>query len=159
MRIVSSSRIWRSLIFWLANERGVGFCNIDLPAIGRSLRPSQRATAAVGYVRLHGRNYEQWFSSPDSGEDENTTPAERYNYLYSTDELEPWAERIEVVADNSQLTFVITNNHFRGQAVTNALQLIYRLKQQPVKVPPPLLKHYPELEPIAAPADTTPSLF
>ncbi|MFQ5694652.1 MAG: DUF72 domain-containing protein, partial [Terriglobia bacterium] len=151
---------WNQLEFydWLT-ERGIGFCNIDQPVIGRSLKPSEHATAPVGYVRLHGRNYKEWFSSPDSGEREDATGAERYNYLYSSEELEPWAERIESVAANSELTFVITNNHFRGQAVTNALQLIYRFKQQRVKVPPPLLKHYPELEPIASRKGTTPSLF
>ncbi|MFQ5695445.1 MAG: DUF72 domain-containing protein [Terriglobia bacterium] len=146
---------WNQLEFcdWLT-ERSIGFCNIDQPVIGRSLKPTEHATAPVGYVRLHGRNYQEWFS-----EREESTGAERYNYLYSSEELEPWAERIESVAENSQLTFVITNNHFRGQAVTNALQLIYRFKQQPVKVPPPLLRHYPELDPIAAREGTTPSLF
>lgn len=138
---------------WLA-ERGIGFCNIDQPVIGRSLAPGERATAPVGYVRLHGRNYEEWFSDR-----EDASGAERYNYLYSTDELEPWAARIEKVAADARLTFVITNNHFHGKAVTNALQLLHRLTGKPVRVPPPLLQHYPqELEPIAAP-DSTPSLF
>ena len=45
---------------WLA-ERNVGFCNIDQPIIGRSLKPGGRATSPVGYVRLHGRNYAEWF--------------------------------------------------------------------------------------------------
>jgi len=139
---------------WLAG-RGIGFCNIDQPVIGRSLRPSERATAAVGYVRLHGRNYEEWFSDR-----EESSAAERYNYLYSADELKPWVERIEKVADEARVTFVITNNHFHGKAVTNALQLLHRLTGKPVRVPPPLLQHYPrELEPIAAPEGTTPSLF
>jgi len=139
---------------WLA-ERGLGFCNIDQPVIGRSLAPSQRATAPVGYIRMHGRNYEEWFS-----EREEASGAERYNYLYSSAELEPWAARIEIVAESARLTFVITNNHFHGKAVTNALQLLHRLTGKPVRVPPPLLKHYPqELEPIAAPDATTPSLF
>ncbi len=53
-----------------------------------------------------------------------------------------------------------TNNHFRGKAVTNALQLIHLLKRTRVKVPPPLLQLYPEeLEPIASREGTTPSLF
>ncbi|MBI4466448.1 MAG: DUF72 domain-containing protein [Acidobacteria bacterium] len=138
---------------WLA-ERGLGFCNIDQPVIGRSLGPSERTTAPVGYVRLHGRNYEEWFSDR-----ENSTGAERYNYLYSMEELEPWAERIQKVAETARLTFVITNNHFHGKAVTNALQLIHRLTGRPVRVPPPLLRHYPELEPIASREGTTPSLF
>jgi uncharacterized protein YecE (DUF72 family) len=137
---------------WLA-EHGVGFCNIDQPVIGRSLAPSQRATAPVGYVRLHGRNYDEWFREHDDG------GAERYNYLYTPDELEPWAKRIEKVAETAQSTFVITNNHFHGKAVTNALQLRHRLTGRKVKVPPPLLDRYPELEPIAEPGGTTPSLF
>jgi uncharacterized protein YecE (DUF72 family) len=137
---------------WL-REHGIGFCNIDQPVIGRSLRPSGEATAPVGYVRLHGRNYKEWFSErEDSG-------AERYNYLYSEAELEPWAERVEQVAEETRLTFVIANNHFQGKAVTNALQLRARLTKKKVKVPPPLLGHYPELEPIASREGTTPSLF
>ncbi len=138
---------------WLA-ERSLGFCNIDQPVIGRSLKPSERTTAPVGYVRLHGRNYKEWFR-----EREDESSAERYNYLYSMEELEPWAERIQKVAQSARLTFVITNNHFHGKAVTNALQLIHRLTGKPVRVPPPLLRHYPELEPITASEGTTPSLF
>jgi uncharacterized protein YecE (DUF72 family) len=127
---------------WLA-DMGVGFCNIDQPVIGRSIAPSQRATAPVSYVRLHGRNYEHWFSSSDQVE-------ERYNYLYSPEELKPWAERINHIARETQVTYVITNNHYRGKAVANALQLIHLISKQPVRVPETLLAHYPELEAIAA---------
>ena len=71
---------------WL-RAQGVGFCNIDQPVIGKSLEPSQHLTMPIGYVRLHGRNYEHWFTSSDR-------PQERYNYLYTLEELKPWAERI-----------------------------------------------------------------
>lgn len=108
----------------------------------------------MGYVRLHGRNYRAWFADrPDDA------GAKRYNYLYSLDELKPWAERIAHIAADARLTFVITNNHFRGQAVTNALQLIHLLTGRPVKAPPPLLQRYPELEPIATRENRAPSLF
>ena len=127
---------------WLANQR-VGFCNIDQPVIGQSIAPSARATAPVGYVRLHGRNYEQWFTAEDH-------PEERYNYLYGEDELKPWAERIGNVAQNTDATFVITNNHFQGKAVANALQLISIIRGQPVRVPESLLREYPELESFSA---------
>lgn len=142
---------------WLA-ESGVGFCNIDQPVIGRSLAPTARATAPVGYVRLHGRNYEQWFSATETG-------AERYNYLYSTEELEPWAERIRKVAESAGVTFVITNNHFRGQAIANALQLVSLLRGGPVRVPETMLAHYPQLaeiasgEPLPVPPGETGTLF
>jgi len=148
----------REFYDWLAEQR-VGFCNIDQPVIGRSLKPSQRATAPVGYVRLHGRNYEEWFRERDDASGGSPDSGERYNYLYSMEELEPWAERIQTVAESAPLTFVITNNHFHGKAVTNALQLIHLLTRKRVKVPPPLLEHYPELEPIATREGTTPSLF
>ncbi len=110
----------------------------------------------MGYVRLHGRNYEQWFQEREEGEGAEQC----YNYLYSVQELEPWAERIRHVAASARSTFVVTNNHFRGKAVTNALQLLHLLKRTWVKVPPPLLQLYPEeLDPIASGEGITPSLF
>jgi len=128
---------------WLA-QQGVGFCNIDQPIIGRSLGPSERATSPIGYVRLHGRNYEQWFSSAEH-------PEERYNYLYSATELESWAERIRKVAASAEVTFVVTNNHFQGKAVVNALQLVHLLQGEAVRVPETLVTHYPQLAAIAVP--------
>ena len=138
----------------LLRTSGVSFCNIDQPIIGRSLGPSAQATAAVGYVRLHGRRYDTWFS------DDAKIPAhERYNYLYSGEELAPWVSRVQKVGEKARNTFVITNNHFQGKAVVNALQLISILKGSKVKVPEPLRKHYPELEAIADNPPAEPMLF
>jgi uncharacterized protein YecE (DUF72 family) len=138
----------------LLHERGVGFCNIDQPVIGRSLTPSERATSVVGYVRLHGRRYDTWFS------DDPAMPAEeRYNYLYSEKELEPWAERIRHVAEHTQTTFVVTNNHYQGKAIVNALQLVHMLKGEKVKVPEPLRHQYPSLDAIASQPSAEPTLF
>jgi uncharacterized protein YecE (DUF72 family) len=83
--------------FDMLSELGIGFCNIDQPLIGRSLRPSAAATSSVGYVRLHGRNYQNWFT-------ENRTVNERYDYLYSSKELEPWVDRIKDVARHTEDT-------------------------------------------------------
>ncbi len=136
------------------HERSVGFCNVDQPVIGRSLRPSERATSPVGYIRLHGRRYDTWFS-----DDPALPPEERYNYLYSEEELDPWARRIEKVAERAGTTFVITNNHYQGKAVVNALQLIRLLTGKKVKVPEPLRHHYPELDAIASEPSREPTLF
>jgi uncharacterized protein YecE (DUF72 family) len=141
-------------VFELLREWHVGFCNIDQPVIGRSLKPSAAATSPVGYIRLHGRNYESWFS-----DDASRQPEERYNYLYSIGELQPWAARATAVSEQTENTFVITNNHYQGKAVANALQLIYLLTGKPVRVPPDMLSHYPELEPIATPDSAPPDLF
>ncbi|HXY23223.1 MAG TPA: DUF72 domain-containing protein [Candidatus Acidoferrum sp.] len=138
----------------LLHEHGAGICNIDQPIIGRSLAPSAQATSPVGYVRLHGRRYDTWFS------DDETIPShERYNYLYSTEELEPWVARVRKVSAHTRDTFVVTNNHFQGKAVVNALQLIHILKGSKVKVPEPLRQHYPQLDEIADTPPAEPTLF
>ena len=138
----------------LLREHHAGFCNIDQPIIGRSLEPSAEATSPVGYARLHGRRYDTWFS------DNPATPThERYNYLYSAEELAPWVARVRAISEHTRDTFVVTNNHYQGKAVVNALQLISILKGTTVKVPEPLRQHYPQLEQIASEMPAEPTLF
>ena len=140
--------------FELLRERGAGFCNIDQPIIGRSLLPSVTTTAPVGYIRLHGRRYDTWFS-----DDPDTQPHERYNYLYSEEELAPWAERVKKISKQSKTVYVITNNHYQGKGVVNALQLISVLTGTKVKVPEPLRQHFPTLEHVADSMAAEPTLF
>ena len=130
---------------WL-EERGVGVCNIDQPVFKRSIRPAAVTTSPVGYVRLHGRNYQNWFR-------DRAPRDERYNYLYSLDELDPWLTRIKQVAKQTRETYVITNNHFRGQAVVNALEIKAALEEQRVPAPEPLLEHYARLRESATPPE------
>jgi uncharacterized protein YecE (DUF72 family) len=138
----------------LLRTSGASFCNIDQPIIGRSLAPSAQATSPVGYVRLHGRRYDTWFS------DDATIPAhERYNYLYTAEELAPWVTRVRKITERARETFVVTNNHFQGKSVVNALQLISILKGSKVKVPEPLRRQYPQLEAIADTPPAEPMLF
>jgi len=140
--------------FAMLRVRGAGYCNIDQPVIGKSLLPSAQSTGPVGYVRLHGRRYDTWFS------DDETIPGfERYNYLYSEEELRPWAARVEEVAEAAQDVYVITNNHYQGKGVANALELISMLRKQKVKVPEPLREKYPQLEKIASEGTREPRLF
>ena len=141
-------------VFALLRERNVALCNLDQPLIGRSLPPSDETTASLGYVRLHGRRYDTWFS-----DDPEVPMHERYNYLYSREELAPWADRIRSVAQRTRTTFVITNNHYLGKAVVNALELLSMLKSTKVQVPDPLRLRYPELESIAANPPQSPTLF
>jgi uncharacterized protein YecE (DUF72 family) len=124
-------------------ERNVSFCNIDQPQIGRSLEPTSHVTSAIGYVRLHGRNYDQWFEADKS--------ADRYNYLYKSSELAGWKVRVEEIAQKAKVTFVVTNNHFEGKAGVSALQLKHMLTGRRVLAPEPLLAKYPELKAIADP--------
>ena len=124
-------------------ERNVSFCNIDQPLLGRSLPPTTHVTSTIGYVRLHGRNYDQWFEPEKS--------ADRYNYLYKPNELAGWKERIESIAEKAKSTFVVANNHFEAKAGVNALELKHMLSGRRVLAPEALLEHYPQLRSIANP--------
>jgi uncharacterized protein YecE (DUF72 family) len=126
-------------------QKNVGFCNIDQPVLGRSLAPTEHVTGTIAYVRLHGRNYEQWFDSDNRND--------RYNYLYNERELAGWKERIENVAQRAQTTYVITNNHFESKAGVNALELKAMVSGKRVAAPPTLIKRYPELRRFADPAE------
>ena len=131
-------------IYETLEELGVGVCNIDQPLFSKSIKPSALTTSSVGYVRLHGRNYQNWFR-------DKAVRDERYNYLYSFDQLEPWIANIKEVARHTKETYVITNNHFRGQAVVNALEIKSTLTERKVEAPQPLFAEYPRLAESAIP--------
>ena len=118
-------------------ERGIGFVNIDQPVFKDSIAPSAHATAPVGYVRVHGRNYRDWWR-------DTAAPHERYDYLYSAEEIAPWADRAREIADDPATddTFVITNNHYRGKGIVNALMLRSMVTGGSVPAPEPLFQEY-----------------
>jgi uncharacterized protein YecE (DUF72 family) len=128
-------------------RHNVGFCNIDQPLLGRSLGPTEHVTSGVGYVRLHGRNYEQWFESDNRND--------RYNYLYKLAELEKWKEKVEIIAHQAESTYVIANNHFQAKAAVNALELRHLLDGKKVRAPETLVKNYPELREMVEIEDTS----
>ncbi len=123
---------------WLADE-GVGFVNIDQPLFHRCLKPSARCTARVGYIRVHGRNYQDWFRR-NAGRDA------RYDYLYPVEKLEPWVERAQEVAaaPETPVVDVVFNNHYRGKAVVNAIQFDSLLTGRATAAPPQLVRADPE---------------
>ncbi len=126
-------------------QRAAGFCVVDQPAVGRSTASARpRATSAVGYVRLHGRNAADWFRE-DAGRDA------RYDYLYSAAELAPLAETCREVAQDAAEVFVVQNNHFRGKALVNALQIRHLLSGTRPPAPATLVAAYPELQGFVSP--------
>jgi uncharacterized protein YecE (DUF72 family) len=119
-------------------DQGIGFVNIDQPLFRHSVKPSATATAPVGYVRIHGRNYREWFRK-DAGVEA------RYDYLYSPAELAPWAERSRQIAEGgADDVYAITNNHYRAQAAVNAIQLLSMVRDEPVPAPETLYASYPD---------------
>ena len=150
----------QSALDWFG-DHGIGFCNIDQPQLNHSLPPTAHVTSPVGYVRLHGRNYHEWFNfSQERTDHSGLRPAEaRYNYLYTTAQLKKWKERVDQIASQTRTTYLVTNNHFQGKAAVNALQLMEMISGDRVEVPDQLLRHYPELHESARPRPAQKSLF
>jgi len=62
-------------------------------------------TASHAFIRWHGRQVKP-----------------RYNYLYSREELKPWAEMIKEIATETSIVRGYFNNHYGARAVVNAIE-------------------------------------
>ncbi len=123
-------RSWdRPEIFAWLQDLGIGFCNIDQPQVSYGIGLMQVVTSPVGYLRLHGRNAAMWFA-------EEASAAARYDYRYPAEELQELVEAAEVISRRARESYLITNNHFRGQAALNALELKMKLQRGPVRCRP-----------------------
>ena len=117
----------------------LAWCVVDQPRIGRSTaRPLPQVRHGLAYLRLHGRNRADWFRE-EAGRDA------RYDYLYSIPELEELASTARSMAERATELVVVQNNHFRGQALVNALQLKHLLGGERPPAPEPLVQAYPDL--------------
>ena len=111
-------------------ELGLGFVNVDLPTLPGLPGASNIVTSDVAYYRLHGRNAKMWWHHP--------APSHRYDYLYSDDQLEEWAQRIESATTKARVNYVFGNNCHLGQSVVNALHLHQRFSLTKPTLPPGL---------------------
>jgi uncharacterized protein YecE (DUF72 family) len=72
-------------------------------------------TSRLAYVRFHGRNAAKWFNHKEAWE--------RYDYLYTDEEMMPWVSRILGMETKADEVYVLYNNCHRGQAALNALRM------------------------------------
>ena len=131
-------------IIGLLNEHGAAWVQIDEPKFRFSIRQSHLPNLRrLYYMRLHGRNAEQWWT--------HDHPDDRYNYLYSPGEIEGFADTVAAVRRLVQKTYVYLNNHFAGKAVANAAMLRHRLGQ-PVtgEYSQEMLTRYPFLDSVVS---------
>ena len=119
---------------------GAAWAQIDEPKFRSSIRqdllPNMRT---FYYLRLHGRNAAQWWSH-DKSED-------RYNYLYSAEELQPFAEAARDASRDVKKAYLYANNHFSAKSVANAAILKHDLGQPlPGEYPQEFVDRYPDLK-------------
>ncbi|MCX7765695.1 MAG: DUF72 domain-containing protein [Candidatus Sumerlaeia bacterium] len=124
------------------------FVNLDQPIFHHSVTPTDYVFSEDSYFRFHGRNKENWFR-------EDISPDQRYNYLYSGEEINEWLPRIQRAQRLCKRVFIIFNNHFQAKAVCNALQLKSALTGATYSLPASLLQAYPQLNSIVRESPTT----
>jgi uncharacterized protein YecE (DUF72 family) len=128
---------------WLEGERAeqtrealeqndLAYCAVDEPQVGGgSVPPVVLVTnPRFSMVRFHGRNARMWYGKGLS------SSRDRFDYLYSREELEPWAERIKRIAErlgNEGEVHVVANNNASNYGIVNALDLQALLGQVPGK--------------------------
>lgn len=77
-------------------------------------------TGSLGYLRCHGRRQDEWFKF---GEDRQA----RYDYYYSSEELEDLAARTRELSSQAPDVYLIFNNHPAGRAIANGLEISHTL--------------------------------
>jgi uncharacterized protein YecE (DUF72 family) len=108
------NRAWlKEGMFSLLEETGLGFCVVDEPKLSRLMPFEPRLTSDIAYFRFHGRN-QNWF---------NASREERYNYLYSREELEEFLPPLRSVSAGAKTTYTFFNNCHAGAAARNALMV------------------------------------
>jgi uncharacterized protein YecE (DUF72 family) len=99
-------------------DRGIPFVMVDEPQGFKSSVPPEVVVTSseLALVRFHGRNAETW-------EKKGITPAERFRYLYSRDELSEWVPRIREAAKEAKEVHLMFNNCYANYGTTNAREI------------------------------------
>ncbi len=102
-------------------DNNLPFVCVDEPqGFKSSVPPMAEATSDIGLVRFHGRNQEMW-------EKKGASVAERFNYLYTEQELGEWVPRIMELASKTRQLHVLFNNCYQDKAVVNARQVAFMI--------------------------------
>lgn len=127
-------------ILELLNAFDAALAQIDEPKFRLSIRQNLAANVkSCYYLRLHGRNAAQWWK--------HETSEDRYNYLYSAEELKPFAEAAETASRDVKKAYLYANNHFSAKSVANAAILKHQLGQPvPGEYPEEFVERYPDLK-------------
>ena len=102
----------RSLTF--LKENHIGYCIVDEPKLKGLMPYNPSETTDLGYFRFHGRNT-NWF---------NASLAERYDYLYTPEELKSFLPGIKNISSITRKTIVMFNNCHTGKSVKNAIEML-----------------------------------
>jgi len=108
-------------VYSFLRQNNIAYACVDEPQLKGLMKPAIVKTSAVFYLRFHGRNRAKWWN--------HEKPYERYDYLYSRDELQEWALDLKKILQKDGTFFISFNNHYQAQAVINARMMTTILKE------------------------------
>jgi uncharacterized protein YecE (DUF72 family) len=119
----------------MLHDNGLALTCVDEPqGFASSVPPIAEATSDLAVVRFHGRSGSRWEKS-------SLTASERFEYLYSPEELGEWVPKIAHLASEASEVHVLMNNCWQDYSVRNARQLTNLLRTSPEPLasvaPPP----------------------
>ncbi len=97
-------------------ENNLTYISVDEPQFPTSPPQIAEATSDIAYIRFHGRNKENWFRK-------GIPTDERYNYLYSKEELKEWTGKIKRLEGLAKIIYAMFNNCHGNKAIVNAMDL------------------------------------
>jgi uncharacterized protein YecE (DUF72 family) len=102
----------------MLRDNDMSYVVVDEPqGFASSVPPDMAVTSRrLSVLRMHGRRAETW-------EKPGTPVLERFRYLYSEQELQPWVPKIEEIAGESEQVHVVFNNCYGNYGTTNALEM------------------------------------
>jgi len=96
-------------------QNGLAYVSVDSPRTRASnvMPRIAAATHDVAYIRFHGRNWKTWNKK-------TKTSGERFDWLYSLEDLEDWVEPIAKLAEEAREVYAMFNNNRHDYAPRSA---------------------------------------
>jgi uncharacterized protein YecE (DUF72 family) len=109
----------REHTFAFERKHGIAHVVVDEPQGFKSSIPSvwEVTSPHVAVVRLHGGNRDTWEKKG------LTAASERFNYLYSDDELAGLSQHIHTLSEDAHTVHVLLNTNYEDQGQVNARRL------------------------------------
>jgi len=106
----------RADTFSFLERHGLSYVSVDSPRTRASnvLPRIAVATHPVAYVRFHGRNWKTWNIR------NARSSAERFDWMYSEEELAEWVEPLAGLAERSDEVYALMNNNRADYAPRSA---------------------------------------
>jgi uncharacterized protein YecE (DUF72 family) len=98
-------------VYDFLNKNEITYTCVDEPNLLNLLPKQDIVTSSTGYIRFHGRNKTTWY---------DTSKGDRYDYLYTEEELKEWLQLIKNIKDKTKILYILFNNCHNGSAPLNA---------------------------------------